>query len=125
MRIEPAHAVNFLALTRGKILVRIEPPASFDNSLATQDLVDPGNASAKLVGGIEERGVRVRDLLSEGEQFAGHGTGMTFRQREMTNRGLGPYRPMAEQSAGKANCCAAEIELGQQVQGNVVIVARV
>src|ERR1700730_18112074 len=123
MRIEPAHAVNFLALTRGKILVRIETPASFDNSLATQDLVDPGNASAKLVGRIEERGVRVRDLLSEGEQFAGHGTGMTFRQREMTNHGLVPYSPMAPAYHCTANPFAGEIELGQQVQENVVIVA--
>src|ERR1700730_16026166 len=112
MRIEPAHAVNFLALTRRKIVVRIETPASFENSLATQNLVDPGNASAKLVGGIEERGVRVRDLLSEGEEFAGHRTRVTLRQREMTNRGLGPYRPMAEQTAGKPNPFGFEIELG-------------
>ena len=42
---------------------------------------------------------------------------------EMGYRGLGPDCPMAQQSAREASFSAAEIELGEQIYNNVVVVA--
>ena len=58
--------------------MRIETPASFEQSLAPQDFVNAGNASVKLVGGIEDGGVGVGDLRGQSEQFAGIASELLF-----------------------------------------------
>src|SRR6202161_577383 len=76
MRIRVAHAVDFFYLARGEFLMRIKTPASFEQTLAPQEFVNAGNTSVKLVCGIEDRRVRVRNLLGEGELLAGDSAGI-------------------------------------------------
>src|SRR3984957_1516693 len=96
MRIRLAHAVDFFYLSRREFLMRIKTPASFEQTLAPQNLVNAGNASVKLVYGIEDRRVRVGNLLGKGELLAGDRAGTFFHQGEVGNRCLRPYRPMPQ-----------------------------
>ncbi len=67
MRIRSAHAVDFFHLAWGKFLVGIKTPAAFQQTLTPQDLMYARNTSTKLVSGIEDRGVRIGNLLGECE----------------------------------------------------------
>ena len=70
MRIGSAHAIEFRALPRREFLLRIETPAPFEQALAPQYLMNARNTSLKIVRGIEDGGIRIRDLLGECQQFA-------------------------------------------------------
>src|SRR6266496_3182477 len=96
MWVRSANPIDFLNLARGKVLPRIETPASFEKPLTPQNLMYAGNASAKLVGGIEDCSVRVCDLLGESQQFAWNDIGMTFHQRQVRNRSLCPHCPLPQ-----------------------------
>src|SRR5260370_42642446 len=71
VRIRFANPVDFFHLARGEILVQIKTPASFEQPLASQNLMNAGNTSTKLVDGIKDRSVRVGDLLGQSELCAG------------------------------------------------------
>src|ERR1035438_1225776 len=69
LRIERAHAVDLLGLAGRKLLLRIEAPAAGQQTLAAQNLVDAGNASAELVRGVEQRGVGIGQPGGQREQL--------------------------------------------------------
>src|ERR1700722_7899258 len=115
MRIRLAHAVDFFYLARGEFLMRIKTPSSFEQTLASQDLVNAGNASVKLVYGIEDRRVRVGNLLGEGELLTGDSDGTFFRQGEVGNRCLRPYSPMPQKATDKPNSLSPEHKRVHQV----------
>src|SRR6266851_9511462 len=125
MRIRPANAINFLALARRKILLWIETPPAFKKSLPAQNLVNSGNATAKIVGGIKERCVRICQLLRQRKQFGKIRAGRSFYAIKVTHRCPGPHCPLAQQAAGKPNPLAPEIKLAQQIKENMVIIAGV
>src|ERR1700722_4064615 len=81
MRIRPRHAIHLFALAGRKFLLGVETPTPFEQSLAAQDFMDAGDASAKIVTGIEDGGVRVRDLLSEGQKCQRNLLRAALRQR--------------------------------------------
>src|SRR6266550_5883514 len=49
MRIGSAHAIEFCALTRRELLLRIETPAPFEQALTPQYLMNARNTSLKIV----------------------------------------------------------------------------
>lgn len=57
--ISPHHAIDFFGLAGAEGLARVETPDAGQQSLASQDFVNAGNAAGKIVGGIEQRGVDV------------------------------------------------------------------
>src|ERR1035437_2496255 len=124
MRIGSAHAIDFRALARRKFLLGIETPASFEQALTPQYLMDARNTSLKIVRGIEEGGIRIRDLLRQRQQFAGNRVGMSLGEGEVRNCNLRPHRPMPQQAAGDSERLSAEVKLREQVVQNVVIVSR-
>ncbi len=123
MRIGSAHAIDFRALTGRELLVRVETPAPFEQALSPQYLMDARNTSLKIVRGIEDGRIRIRDLLGEGQQFAGNGIGVLLGEGEVRNGSLGPHRPMAQQAAGDSKRLSAEVKLREQIVQNVVIVS--
>ena len=62
-----ANAVNLLDLAWRSRLVGIQAPAAFQESLATQNLVQACDASRKIVSRIEESGIRICDFSGTGE----------------------------------------------------------
>jgi hypothetical protein len=83
------------------------------------------NTSVKIVRGIEDGAIRIRDLLSQRQQFAGNGIAVLLGEGEVRNGSLGPHRPMAQQAAGNSEWLSAKVELREQVVQNVVIVSGV
>ena len=125
MRIGSAHPVDFIHLARGKFLAWIETPSPFEQPLASQNFVNPGDASTKLIGRVEDCGIRVGDLLGQSELFAWDGLGIVFRQREMRNRDRCPHGPMPKQSAHNSYPLIVEIKCRKQVNQNVVVISGV
>jgi hypothetical protein len=123
MRIGFADAIEFRALTRREILLRIETPAPFEQALTPQYLMNARNTSLKIVRGIEDGGIRICDLLRQRQQFARNRVGMTLGEGEVRNGSLRPHRPMPQQAAGDSEGLSAEGKLREQVVQNVVIVS--
>src|SRR2546422_11177286 len=111
MRIAGQHAIDGLHLPGTQILMRIEAPTAGEQPLASQDLVNAGDAAGELVGRIEERGVDVRQLRPQREQpqhlFTGCPAEALRRRADGTttaqeiDRALRPDRPLTEQATGK------------------------
>src|SRR5579862_546847 len=125
LRIESAHPVDFIDLAWGKFLIWIETPSPFEQPLASQDLMNSGNASTKLIGRVEDCGIRVGDLLGQSELFAWDRLGIVFRHREMRNRDLCPHGPMPKQSTHNSYPLIVEIKCRKQVSQNVVVISGV
>src|ERR1022692_4259721 len=98
MRIGSAHAIDFRALARRKFLLGIETPASFEQALTPQYLMDARNTSLKIVGGIEDGGIRIRDLLRQRQQFAGNRVGMSLGKGEVKKLKSPPPRPNPQET---------------------------
>src|SRR5215471_4720752 len=122
MRIRSAHAVELRALARREFLLGVKTPPSFEQALTPQYLVNARNAPLKIVRWIEDGAIRIRDLLSQRQQFSRNGTGVFLGKGEMRNGSLGPYRPMPQQAANDSERFGAEVELREQVVQDVVIV---
>src|SRR5437588_10792926 len=54
-----ADAVDLLRLAGAEGLLGREAPEALEQALSAQDLVDPGDASAEMIGGVEDRRVGV------------------------------------------------------------------
>jgi len=65
MRVRVADAINFLALTRTELLIRIEAPDSFEQSMPLQDFVDTWDTAGVTIGGVENRGIGIGQLDSK------------------------------------------------------------
>jgi hypothetical protein len=68
-RVDP---FNFRTLTAAECLVRIQAPNSFQQSLPPQDFVQASDTSGKLVGGVEEGRVAIRDFQSPSDEILRH-----------------------------------------------------
>ncbi len=70
MRISTIHAVNLFHLPAAERLMLIETPQTLQQALATEDLMQAGDAAVEGVGGVEEGGVAVGDFDAEAKEFA-------------------------------------------------------
>ena len=107
MRIGSADAIEFLALTGREFLVRIETPAPFEQALTPQYLMNARNASVKIVRGIEDGAIRIRDLLSQRQQSAGDRIGMLSargRGEKRQSWSTPPNAPAGRRRFGAAVC---------------------
>src|SRR5882724_6277571 len=88
-----------------------------------QDFIDAWDAAAKFVRRIEECGVRICDLLCQGQEIARNFCTGCFHRRKLRYGALRPHRPMSQEASYDAHFRTAKIILGEQVEQNVVIVA--
>src|SRR5687767_5572633 len=102
--VREADAVDFFKLTGRQILVWIETPASGEQPLAVQNLVQPCDASGKPVAGIEECRVGIgqrcgpRQNVVRAVPFL---VAAFFYIRDQLYRTARPHSPLAEQAAGE------------------------
>src|SRR5262249_50767075 len=127
--IRPEHALDLALLARGQVLARVEAEAPGEQALPPQHLVEPRDAAAKAVRGVEERSVGVRDLVAEREQlpraFAAAATAGLDGLEEQ-DRAPRPDRPLAEEAPRERDARRrAEREVGEEVGHDRVVVARV
>jgi hypothetical protein len=66
-----ANPIDLLGLSRRKVFVRIETPATFKQSLPAENFVNPGNTAAKMMGGIKDGRIRVGNLMTQAQKIAG------------------------------------------------------
>ena len=66
VRISLANSLDFFNLAGRQILVWIEAPAPCNQPLSSQNLMNPGNTSPKLVGSIKNGCIRVSKLSPNG-----------------------------------------------------------
>src|SRR5262245_25234278 len=127
MRIRGQHAIDLAHLPWTQILMRIEAPAAGEQSLAPQDLVDPGDAAHELVDGIEERRVKVGQFGAERQELqnllAWVTRGLATRNRQTPSkqfdRILRPDRPLPQEAAGKVQ---SSWKRRQQISDDRVVV---
>ena len=62
VRISLADSGEFFGLSRTEGLVRVEAPDAFEQALAAQDFMAPGNAPGKFMGHIEQGAVAIGDF---------------------------------------------------------------
>ena len=111
--------------------MRIKAAEAGQQSLTVQHVMNPRDATRKSVRGIEQRGVRFGNLRRLQEERRGNistGSGtLTFFQQ--FHRLLRPTGPMSEQATGKVqlhqSACGGELKLREQIEHDVVVVARV
>src|SRR5258706_15639612 len=99
MRIGAMDPIDFFALPGAWQLLPVQAPDSFKQSLAAQHLVYSRNAARVTVGGIEERGVCIRDFDTAVNHFHRNGfTGLSDAAAFSVefHRFLCPDRPMTE-----------------------------
>src|SRR5215210_5072652 len=132
MRVGGVYAVNLFLLSGAQSLVRIQTPDALEQSLPPENLVKPGDAALEAVGGVEEGGVAVRYFDAADEHLARHLAllAVVLALDEQSGGLLRPNRPVAQQAADDAalgETVAAQVKVvgGEQVQGDVVVVARV
>jgi hypothetical protein len=102
--IKLADAIYLLSLTGGQILAWIETSAPFKKILPSQNFVNARNAPSKIVDRIEQRRICVGDLLRKRQQIGGNIADIAdllAGGRKMSDGLLCPYRPVAQQAAGK------------------------
>ena len=62
------HTVNICHLAGAQVFMRIEAPAPGEQALAAENFVNTRNAPGKLVRGIEQCGVDIRERGTFGKQ---------------------------------------------------------
>ena len=88
----------------------------------------PGDAAGERVAGVEERGVRVGELVPQGEEAVHAPLVASARRDRISSRrataSLRPDRPLAEEAARRSDtrAPAAEVEIGQEVGHDRVVV---
>lgn len=69
LRIRGINPRDFLELAGAERFVGIQAPDAFEQSLAAQDFVQTGDAAGKMIGGVEERCVCIRDFETLAKKF--------------------------------------------------------
>src|SRR5262249_24257342 len=110
---------DFFHLAGRQAFVRVEAPETFEQSLAPENLVDPGDAAVEIVGDVEQRGVRVGEVVRDLAPLAM--IRITMDAFEHLDSAARPDSPLAEQSAYETQFAKA----GDQVKDDVVVVAGV
>ena len=62
MRISIVNPIDFLSLPWTERFLGIQTPGAFQQTLASQDFVQAGDASCEVVGDVEESCVAISDL---------------------------------------------------------------
>jgi hypothetical protein len=62
VRISLADSGEFFGLSSAKCLMGVEAPDAFEQTLAAQDFMAPGNAPGKFMGHIEQGAVAIGDF---------------------------------------------------------------
>src|SRR5439155_26346889 len=110
--------IDFFELAGREIFIRVETPASFQQALAAQDLVDACDTAAEMVGGVEECRVRVGNFV--GEDYPVMPDAMVPLRTygfEYVNHPPGPHSPVSQQSA-----CELHVE---QIEQDMIVFARI
>src|SRR5215813_9962026 len=115
MRISIAYSIEFSTLSRRKFLLRIEAPASFEQPLSSQDLVNTRDAAVKSICRIENGGVCVGNLLRERQVFWRNRVAMSFSEGQMRYRGFRPHRPVPKKTACKLDLLCAQTKWRKQI----------
>ena len=124
-------AVDFFGLAGAELFGGVEAPGALEEALAAEDFVDAGDAADEAVGGVEDGGVGVGELGSEGKEGCGDGAGLgrAVAFLKELHGGAGPDGPLAEESADDAafDGPAARVEPkgSEEVGYDVVVVAGV
>src|ERR1700685_2790528 len=128
MRIRRCHAIEILRLARRQIFRWIQAPPASQKSLSPENLVDACDASMEARCNVEERRIHVCHLCVSQEPFRidrlrrFHNSMEFSLQLYSASR---PHRPMPKQTAGEPKRLSSKLEPGEQVQDNVVVIARV
>ena len=109
-RVDP---FDLLQLSLGKYFGWLQAPAASQQPLPAQYFVDAGNAAVKLVPGIKNRGVCVRNLRAPGEEIVNAGTILfCFPDRvEEFNGAARPHGPLTKQAAHKVRGAISKAKL--------------
>ena len=102
VRIRAIHPLDFFNLTKAERFLRVQTPDAIEQALAAQHFVDAGNTAGVLVGSVEKSRVGVGDFDSTLHEFAGNGLARHHRAPAIgvkLDRGLGPHRPVTEQTS--------------------------
>jgi hypothetical protein len=67
MRIRCGDPVNFFSLAAAQLFMRVKATGAGQETLTTQDFVDPCNASGKSIRRVEKGGIRVGDFIGRAE----------------------------------------------------------
>ena len=54
---------DFVGLAGAQCFIFVEAPDALQQALAAEDFVDAGNAAAEIVGGVEDCGIHIGDLI--------------------------------------------------------------
>src|SRR5262245_43311459 len=65
MWIAVANTIYFLDLPWRQVFMRVEAPAPFEQSLAAENLMEPGDASSKSIVYVEQSRVVIRQLVRQ------------------------------------------------------------
>jgi hypothetical protein len=129
MRIRSIDPVDFLLLSATERFLWIQASIPFQQPLPTQHLVQTGDASGKVVGGVEESRIAVRDFDALANQAWRQSTfqergGMTLL--EQLDCSARPNRPMTQESSYNPALdhlpVNPENKRGQQVHHKAVVV---
>src|ERR1700730_9186915 len=107
--IKLADAIYLLCLTGGQVFVWIETPAPFEKTLPSHNFVNARTAPAKMVNSIEQRRICDGDLRRQCQQIGRNIADLLPSSREVSDSLLCPYRPVAQQAAGKTNALVTEL----------------
>jgi hypothetical protein len=119
--------VDLRELSLREALARIEAPSTGHQSLSAQNLMNTGDAPGKAVGGIEESGVRVGELMCAHDPLRRDRarcapSGDLVQQLDRTPR---PDCPLTEQTAHEGRSAPIEPIPREQVEDDGVVVASV
>src|ERR1700724_1414373 len=124
-----ADAVDLLDLPGAQAFGRIEAPDSLHQPLPPQHFVAAGDAAVEIVGDVEERAVAIGDAGIERPELRRYRRLAPRRAThlELTDRGRGPYRPVAEQAAAEINAgrdaVVAQVERQREIEQDMIVIA--
>jgi hypothetical protein len=88
--------------------------------------VDSRDTAAEIIAGVEDCGVHIGNLLRRSQQLGRRRREILLDAGKQTHGTFCPHRPVTEQASDDSTAaCRTEIEFGEQVRNNVVVVAGV
>jgi hypothetical protein len=128
MRIRRCHAIEILRLARRQIFRWIQAPPASQKPLSAENLVDARDASVEMMCNVKERCIHVRHLCISQEPLRIDRLRRLHNPMEFSlqlHSASRPHCPMSKQTAGEPKRLSAELEPGDQVQDNMIVIARI
>src|SRR5581483_7023752 len=94
----------------------------FEESLAAQYFMDSRDTAAEIITGVEDCGVHIGNLLRRSQQLGRCRREILLDAGKQTHSTFCPHCPVTKQATDDSSALAAEIEFGEQVKKNVVVV---